>query len=116
MKVINLRDFIGEVAEVGADYVFGGRDSADPRKTPPGQKGWLGNPFRMYRESERQRVIQRFRDYFLARVEHDSSFREQVLALRDKTVACFCAPKLCHLDVVKDWLEQQGKEEELSRC
>ena len=74
--------------------VYGGRAGH-------GYDGWLGNPFK---GRPREKAIALHRTYFLRRVERDSVFRERVLALRDKRVACFCRPSACHLDVIAEYV------------
>jgi hypothetical protein len=83
------------------------RGGRDPRQVPPGQPGFLGNPFPLGSDS-REESIARFREYFLARVESDERFRASVLACRGKTLACFCKPRACHVDVVAAWLDAEG--------
>lgn len=69
-----------------------------------GQSGYFGNPFN---DGTRESNIERFRTYFLERVESDPVFRSRVLALKGKRLACFCAPLRCHGDVIKAWLDAQ---------
>lgn len=83
--------------------VYGGRAGS-------GYDGWLGNPFRLYREEDRPNVLELYRKYFYARIKRDREFRRRVLALKNKRVACFCAPKPCHLDVVAEWVNAQCEE------
>jgi len=46
-----------------------------------------------------------FADYFYERLASDPEFRERVLALRGKTLGCFCKPRACHGDVIANYLE-----------
>ena len=96
MKVVNIKD---------PYQVYGGRPRGgkDPRACKPGEYGWLGNPFHLASEADREVVIQRFKVYFWRRINSDVEYREAVMALRGKTVACFCSPKHCHLDILVDW-------------
>jgi hypothetical protein len=48
-----------------------------------------------------------FKVYFLKRVTQDPAFRNQVLALKDKTLGCFCKPKPCHGDIIAAWLDEE---------
>lgn len=72
-----------------------------------GRGSVFGNPFVMNDKSdeERTRVIAEYKTYFLDRVEKDSQFREEVLALKGRSLVCYCAPKPCHGDVILEWLE-----------
>jgi len=88
--------------------IYGGRPRGgrNPRDVPPGEYGFLGNPFPMGKD-DREESIAKFRTYFLDRVESDLPFREAVLSARDKAIACFCKPKSCHCDVIAEWLDEQ---------
>ena len=71
-----------------------------------GQDGYFGNPFVVVRDGTRQEVIERYLEYFLAKIERDSEFRSRVEDLRGKTLGCFCKPEACHGDVIVAWLDQ----------
>lgn len=86
-------------------FEYGGRGARDPREVPVGDFGWLGNPFKIGKDGDREQCIQKFKTYFWKRINTDPAFLNAVLALKDKTVACFCHPKPCHLDVIKAWFE-----------
>ena len=73
-----------------------------------GQDGYFGNPFRSPTYL-REEAIERFRAYFLRRVETDSHFRSRVLELRGKRLGCFCKPQACHGDVLAHWLDAQPR-------
>lgn len=68
--------------------------------------GCFGNPY-FVEEYGRDECIRLFEIYFLKRVESDCVFREQALKLKGKRLGCFCAPKRCHGDVIKQWLDDQ---------
>jgi len=74
-----------------------------------GESGSFGNPFSI-KQFGRDGSIEKFKEYFLRRVEDDLTFRDKVLDLRGKTLGCFCAPKRCHGEVIVEWLEEQNKE------
>lgn len=76
----------------------------------PPQLGCFGNPFILHDTNddvERAEVIRKYREYFYKRIENEPAFKEAVLALRGKRLACFCAPKACHGDVIVEYLESQ---------
>lgn len=94
MKIVNLK--------VTGDYdVYGGRGNHDAK---PGEYGWLGNPFHTYQYG-REGAIQKYKMYFWKRINADPEFQAEVMKLKDKTVACYCHPKPCHLDVIKAWFD-----------
>lgn len=66
----------------------------------------LANPFKMKTEDDRYRVIGQYRLYFLEKVEKDPEFKAYVLSCKNKTLACWCRPKSCHLDIVVEWLDR----------
>lgn len=99
-KVVNIRDRDFDVK------VTRKRDNSIP---DPPKQGCFGNPYHLhdiYDDAERKRVIDAYRKYFLERVDEDVEFRTAVLDLRGKKLACFCAPKPCHGDVIVKWLEE----------
>lgn len=51
-----------------------------------------GNPFRMFKESERNLVCDRFENEILPSLD--------VSDLEGKDLVCFCAPKRCHCDAI----------------
>lgn len=69
-----------------------------------GWSGYFGNPFRRKPGEPPGATIERYRTYFLERVEKDPEFRERVMALEGKRLGCFCAPNPCHGDVIVWWL------------
>lgn len=72
--------------------------------TSIGKKGWMGNP---YPESEYGRIecIRRFANDFQDRLESDPEFRNAVDQLEGETLGCYCKPKACHGDVIRNYLE-----------
>lgn len=64
----------------------------------------LGNPFAVQTYG-REGCIGKFKTYFYERLEKEPSFVEYVKSLRGKTLGCFCKPLSCHLDIVKEWLD-----------
>ena len=72
-----------------------------------GRGSVFGNPFVIGRDGTREDVINKYRDYFLKQVHDNLMFKSQVLKLEGKTLGCFCKPKACHGDVIKEYLENQ---------
>lgn len=72
----------------------------------------LGNPFVMSRESQRDEVCEKYHEYFLAKVKEQGPLRSMVINLfrraqggEDLKLECYCAPKRCHCDTVKKFIE-----------
>jgi hypothetical protein len=72
-----------------------------------GESGYYGNPFPEKEGFSRADSIAAFKRYFEARVEEDEQFRARVLELAGKRLACFCAPKRCHGDVIAKWVNEE---------
>ena len=71
-----------------------------------GRPGMFGNPFQMHGEDSRKEVIERYRLWFDGQMRFYPQFRLRVLQLRGHDLACWCAPKPCHGDVIIDWLNK----------
>lgn len=76
-----------------------------------GKDGTFGNPFTISETSNRESCIAQFSIYFYNRLKTDEEFRQKVLALKDKTLGCFCKPNACHGDIIARWLDGANKEE-----
>lgn len=71
-----------------------------------GLDGYYGNPYRLQEGESRGATIQRYKAYFLERIEKDTEFRRRVLELKGKRLGCFCVPfNRCHGEVIVEWLE-----------
>lgn len=78
-RVVNLHK------ELDTDAIYIGRPSK-----------W-GNPFKAGRDGSRAEVIERFRMYMQRKPELVAAAKAE---LRGKDLACYCAPKACHGDVL----------------
>ncbi len=85
----------------------------------PYEKGWLGNPHpigwcdicREYHT--RTECISKFRQDFYKKINSDPEFKKSILSLKGKRLGCYCKPKECHGDVIKEWIHSQAKEDTL---
>jgi len=80
-----------------------------------GRGSSLGNPFKMMNQQDRDRVCNNFEAYLPAKLQEDS--RESALMHRqlneiaklakigDVQLQCFCAPKRCHCETIKSYVE-----------
>lgn len=66
------------------------------------------NPFKMRGRRGRDACIREFASYFLRRVKADAEFRAAVLALRGKTLVCWCAPLPCHGHILAAYADTEG--------
>ncbi len=72
----------------------------------------FGNPFTpspVHFPHAREVCVDKFRHYFLERVENDPEFRRRVLSLKGKRLGCFCKPLPCHGDVIAEWVDSHEK-------
>ncbi len=73
-----------------------------------GQDGYLGNPFVVGMDGDRQTVIAKYKVWFWHRVNTDPEFRRRVKELAGKALGCFCKQPgrdvACHGDVIAAWL------------
>lgn len=81
-----------------------------PRSVYIGRGSIFGNPFK---EGTRDENCDAYQEYFDKRVKEDEAFKEALRQLwrRGKQkgelkLACFCAPKRCHGDTIKAFLEK----------
>lgn len=70
-----------------------------------------GNPFPMKdkSEQERYRVIKAYRQWLWLQQTQGHITKEMILYLEGKRLACYCAPKACHGDVLIkaiEWAKQ----------
>ena len=96
-----------EITDIGrADH-----GDAVMTNTQPGEPGWLGNPYRLKSaggDYSREESVERFREVFYRLVNENPEFRERVLELRGQILMGWCVPKLCHGDVVLEWLDRHS--------
>lgn len=79
-----------------------------------GQDGFFGNPVRIgyacpecgTKHMDGGSTLPCYRAYFERRMRRDPEFRDRVEELKGKTMACFCAPKPCHGDVMQAYLDR----------
>ena len=77
----------------------------------PGEKGWLGNPHPIgwcdicSAYHTRDECIDKFKEDFYKKIKSDAGFKKSVLSLQGKRLGCYCKPKNCHGDIIKQWIE-----------
>ena len=100
IKIINMRSH--EELKLGVPIIRVDRTSA------------IGNPFKMYSESERDKVCDEYEVYFNKKVAEgtDVKFMNELRAIYklakqgDVYLACWCAPKRCHAETIKKFIEK----------
>ena len=71
-----------------------------------GRPSIWGNPFRLGPDGSREEVIWKYRTWLLG----NTYLMNRIVLLRGKVLACWCAPKPCHADVLAELAN--GEEEE----
>jgi hypothetical protein len=97
-NVIHIRD-VPPNWESNPDFAYIGR----PGK---GKDGYFGNPTRLTPGQPRGATLEKFKEYFEARLASDPDFKARVDGLRGKTLVCFCSPARCHGDVIAEHLDK----------
>lgn len=62
-----------------------------------------GNPFPMKVESDREEVLQLYREH----LSNSPNLLNALSELEGKTLVCFCKPKKCHGDILIELLEKR---------
>ena len=74
----------------------------------------LGNPYRMFNESQRDKVCDLYEKRFLRIVngeENNPHFRKELKRIyeiakkHDVALGCWCSPKRCHAETIKEYLD-----------
>ena len=80
MPVVNLKE--------GAFDIYIGRPSQ-----------W-GNPFIIGKDGTREKVIARYKQWLWQQILNGNITLSQLSQLKDKRLGCYCAPLLCHGDIL----------------
>ena len=76
----------------------------------------LGNPFKMRDESKRDRVIEKYRIWLWEQMQSDTQAHRELKRLLKLAsegpliLGCWCAPKRCHAEIVRNallWMAKQ---------
>jgi len=72
------------------------RDQIGPDDVYIGRPSKYGNPFKITKNTTREEVIEKYRQY----AEANPGLLEEIRKLKGKNLVCFCSPKPCHGDVI----------------
>lgn len=75
-----------------------------PNSVYVGRPSILGNPYVVGRDGSRAEVIEKYRAWFQRQLTKRWFIESVRLLCGDKDLACWCAPKACHADVILEWL------------
>lgn len=86
----------------------------DPGAIYVGRGSPLGNPFKMYKEADRNMVCDSYHNWFYAMVENnDPKIMKELDRLKrlasqgDLVLGCYCAPRRCHAETIKEYLDKE---------
>lgn len=75
----------------------------DPEAVYVGRGSHFGNPFPIGTEfGDRDEVIERYKIHLFGMVITGKLILTDFLPLRDKDLICYCAPKACHADFLRE--------------
>jgi len=91
--------------------VLSKRDLSDPMpgtaRVYIGRPSALGNPFPMKEESDREAVVRSYQEWLREQYRSGGKAKQELLRLHHLArkqpleLVCWCAPSLCHADVIK---------------
>ena len=70
-----------------------------------GRSSIYENPFKIGVDGIRYDVCNKYKEYFYKKIVTDQKFKAAVLKLKGKRCACYCVPLQCHLETIKEWLD-----------
>jgi hypothetical protein len=71
-----------------------------------GRPGPWGNPFEIGKDGDREEVVQKYAEWLLAQPELVEKAKEE---LKGKVLGCWCAPKLCHGNILSQIANEENK-------
>lgn len=71
-----------------------------------GRPSQWGNPFSIGKDGTREEVVQKFKAYITEKIAKNPELMLEIAKLKGKTLGCWCYPKACHGDVLKELAEQ----------
>lgn len=103
IRVVNVKTY-----KQNAEEIFFKIDRTSP----------LGNPFHMEDETQRARVCEYYKVWFNDKVkkQDDTNFLNYLEFIYNKAknnniaLGCWCSPKQCHGEVIKEYLEEKLNE------
>jgi hypothetical protein len=69
-----------------------------------GRPGPFGNPFEIGKDGTREEVVEKYAEWVLTQPELLAIIKTE---LKGKVLGCWCAPKLCHGDILKELANEQ---------
>lgn len=105
-KYQDLREWIADPENV---YIGRGRIVyIDGERFPP-ENSLFANPFKISQGIPASVVIQKFREYVENRIQNEPNFKSALLALKGKTLGCWCAPEPCHGNILLELIQKYSE-------
>ena len=82
-------------------------DGVPPGAMYCGRPSILGNPFIIPRDGTREEVVAKYRSWFYDNVDRPDFQAALARAEKATYLVCWCAPELCHLSVIVEYLEKR---------
>lgn len=64
------------------------------------QTKW-GNPYKINKLNNREQVIEKYKIYLWKKIQNNEITLSELAALHNKNLKCWCAPLLCHGEVLQ---------------
>lgn len=108
VKVANIRPDYNNLKEWMEDEnnVYIGRKGIvfiDGKRFPE-KDSIFANPYKINDKETREIVISKYRTYILDKLK-DDRVKTELMKLKGKNLGCWCAPEMCHGDVLKELIE-----------
>lgn len=68
----------------------------------------LGNPFILGVHGDREKVVALYKEWFEDKIKDEALPSKVIKNCANKNLSCYCAPKLCHAEIIVEWLEGRG--------
>ena len=68
-----------------------------------GRPGPYGNPFEIGRDGNRKEVVEKYAEWVLTQPDLLAKIKVE---LKGKVLGCWCAPKLCHGNILVEWANE----------
>lgn len=99
----NLKEWMDDPKNVyigRANVVFIGGQRFPKNASP------FSNPYKMGKDGPRKEVLQKYEAYIRAYLKRSTWLQKQLKQLKGKRLGCWCAPDLCHGDVLVKLLKE----------
>jgi len=75
----------------------------------PKQGSIFANPFTV-KEYGREQVLEKYKIWLKEQIKKGKITKEQILALKGKSLGCWCHPEPCHGDVLVEFINEYSKQ------